>query len=65
MEWTKGQIDSFNKKKKKNVDLKCQATKCFQKYFYLLKETKYLPTKWEKTFENYLSDKGLVSGTYK
>lgn len=45
--------------------LKCQAIKCSQKYFHLLKDTKYLPTKWEKTFENYLSDKGLVSGTYK
>lgn len=45
--------------------LKCQAIKCSQKYFHLLKDTKYLPTKWEKTFENYLSDKGRVSGTYK
>lgn len=61
----KGKQTHSIKKRKKMQTLKCQATKRSQKYFYLLKDTKYLPTKWEKTFENYLSDKGLVSGTYK
>ena len=37
--------------------------------FYTAKETvhktKRQPTEWEKTFENYLSDKGLISKIYK
>ena len=39
--------------------------KCFCRAKKTINKTKRQPSKWEKIFANHVSDKGLVSRTYK